>query len=906
MPIVFENILMPNASGGPNILTSVLPNGVQGTFYTFTMTASGGTLPYVWSLAGGTLDSGVTLSAAGILSGTPANAETDNIVIRVTDAHGLFITKAFSVTFTPIVNPLVINTTSPLPSGNEFNTYSTTLNASGGTPGYTWSIITGAFQTGITLNSATGVISGTPTQAGTDTVTIQVQDSVAATTSKVFSLTIAAPAPLTITTTSPLPSGTDGFPYSTTLNATGGITPYIWSILTGSLQAGLSLSSGGTISGTPSVISTVTVTIQVQDNVGTDASKTFNLTTNAQGTVATPTFSPVAGNYSSSQSVTLTCTTPTSNIYYTIDGSTPTFPITGTTVLYTSPISVSASETIKAIGVANAFINSAVGSATYTLTVSTPTFSPLAGSYPTTQTVTLSCATPSSSIYFTLDSTTPTFPITGTTTLYTGPLTVSTTETIKAIGVVSGWTNSSVGTAAYAIGAVTTTVPNLAALSATFPGPDNAGFAALNMLSKAAGFAWNDTVTGARVTKITSTTVPSPGGSWGPWYSSMGLSISLPWGTNSDQYTVGFIGVPTSDTLWLCDFGLQASATPGPYNYRAGPSVSSASGGQQAFSRLAGNPHIMYALVSGHLRLYNTATNSFLDATAGAAAAAGYSASWPVGGWPWSSSVNWLMVNAQETWATGNTGSASPVLVINLLTGATQSIAPGGVDDTYVGYGEPASDPCFSGDGSPTASYSYDLATNTRIATTPAITGANWDGSLTFHMPTLRNRWVSFGSNKGSGSMQMLSIFGDGTNNANSNVLWPKYYGQFHNSGHWWTQGTGTQYLVMSTDDADTDASWSQSEKFAITFIDPDTGASRRLGFHYSWSRNTGSGNMVAGGPSGFPGPGGASAYYSQSHTTISHDGKLVMFGSNMINQAQIQTFIMEVPLTAGVAPSFP
>jgi hypothetical protein len=87
---------------------------------------------------------------------------------------------------------------------------------------------------------------------------------------------------------------------------------------------------------------------------------------------ATPTFSPPAGSYSSTQTVSLSCSTPSSSIYFTIDGSTPTFPITGTTTLYSGPLTVSASETIKAIGVASGFSNSAVGSAAYT--IGAPTF----------------------------------------------------------------------------------------------------------------------------------------------------------------------------------------------------------------------------------------------------------------------------------------------------------------------------------------------------------------------------------------------------------------------------------------------------------------------------------------------------------------------------------------------------
>jgi hypothetical protein len=89
--------------------------------------------------------------------------------------------------------------------------------------------------------------------------------------------------------------------------------------------------------------------------------------TGGGGTVATPTFSPGAGTYSGTQTITLLCSTPSSSIYFTTDGSTPTFPITGSTALYTGVITVSASETIKAIGTASGFSNSAVGSAAYVI-----------------------------------------------------------------------------------------------------------------------------------------------------------------------------------------------------------------------------------------------------------------------------------------------------------------------------------------------------------------------------------------------------------------------------------------------------------------------------------------------------------------------------------------------------------
>lgn len=124
-------------------------------------------------------------------------------------------------------------------------------------------------------------------------------------------------------------------------------------------------------------------------------------------TTLPPTFSPGAGTYTSIQHVTLSCLTPFAVIYYTTDGSTPT---TASTI-YTGSLTVSATETIKAIAKAPGAAQSTVASALYTInltTTATPTFAPPAGTYSSAQTVAISCATPSSTIYYTTNGTTPT------------------------------------------------------------------------------------------------------------------------------------------------------------------------------------------------------------------------------------------------------------------------------------------------------------------------------------------------------------------------------------------------------------------------------------------------------------------------------------------------------------------
>jgi len=161
--------------------------------------------------------------------------------------------------------------------------------------------------------------------------------------------------------------------------------------------------------------------------------------------VATPTFNPVAGTYSSTQSVAISDATSGATIYYTTDDTTPTTSSTQ----YTVPITVSSTTTIEAIAAASGMTNSAVATATYTITtqVATPTFNPAGGTYSSTQSVAILDATGGSTIYYTTNGTTPTT----SSTQYTVPITVSSTTTIKAIAAASGMTNSTVAMATYTI-----------------------------------------------------------------------------------------------------------------------------------------------------------------------------------------------------------------------------------------------------------------------------------------------------------------------------------------------------------------------------------------------------------------------------------------------------------------------
>ena len=182
------------------------------------------------------------------------------------------------------VLPLSISGPASVPPWTVNRPYpATTIIGAGGDGNYIWSA--SGLPAGLTINAGTGVISGTPTAAGTPTATITLNDvSADPAATRQYVVTInAAP---TITTTSPLPAGTQSSAYSTTLAGSGGTTAYSWSA-TG-LPAGLALNaSTGVISGTPTTAGTSTVAVTLTDAAGATVNKNLSLTINASGPTIT-------------------------------------------------------------------------------------------------------------------------------------------------------------------------------------------------------------------------------------------------------------------------------------------------------------------------------------------------------------------------------------------------------------------------------------------------------------------------------------------------------------------------------------------------------------------------------------------------------------------------------------------
>ena len=249
-----------------------LPSGVVNTPYSAGFTASGGTGPYSFSLQSGTLPAGLTLSPGGQISGTPTAIGTSRFIVQLADSASNTVALNFSITIA--ASPLLL-TTPALSNTTQNTALSVQFSGSGGVPPYSF-VEFGTLPPGVTLSSA-GLLSGTPTQAGTYSFLVYIDDSKGASASGRYSLLVAPPG-LLITPPSPLPAGQLAVPYTTQLAATGGAgAPYIWSA-TG-LPAGLTIANNsGLIAGIPQAAGNFTIAVTILDHNGLTITQNYTLT----------------------------------------------------------------------------------------------------------------------------------------------------------------------------------------------------------------------------------------------------------------------------------------------------------------------------------------------------------------------------------------------------------------------------------------------------------------------------------------------------------------------------------------------------------------------------------------------------------------------------------------------------
>jgi hypothetical protein len=179
-----------SVAGSLTITTApTLTPAVLGASYSASLAANGGTPPYTWSITTGAVPPGITF-AAGTLTGTPSTAGTFTFTAAVKESAGVTADKAFSLTVAPGVT---MTTPATLPDAMAGTPYSFTLAAAGGQGPYSWQVSAGSLPDGLSLNGASGTISGTPGTPGTFNFTVVVTDATGLTASRVVTLVTGLP-----------------------------------------------------------------------------------------------------------------------------------------------------------------------------------------------------------------------------------------------------------------------------------------------------------------------------------------------------------------------------------------------------------------------------------------------------------------------------------------------------------------------------------------------------------------------------------------------------------------------------------------------------------------------------------------------------------------------------------------
>ncbi|WP_217486137.1 putative Ig domain-containing protein [Pseudomonas protegens] len=349
-----------------SVTPTTLPNGTQGSAYSQTLSASGGTAPYSYAITAGALPAGLTLNTStGVISGTPSASGTANLTITATDANSATGSRAYSLLINglPPVAGAVSATVAANSSANPI-----TLNLSGGAA--TSVAVSTAASHGTATASGTS-ITYTPTAgySGSDTFAYTATNANGTSSPATVTLTVSPPT-LSVTPTT-LPNGTQGSAYSQTLSASGGTAPYSYAITAGALPAGLTLNtSTGVISGTPSASGTANLTITATDANSATGARAYSLLINGLPPVAGAVSATVAANSSANPIPLNLSGGAATSVAVASAASHGTATASGTSITYTPAAGYSGSDTFTYTAT-NASGTSSP--ATVTLTVSPPT-----------------------------------------------------------------------------------------------------------------------------------------------------------------------------------------------------------------------------------------------------------------------------------------------------------------------------------------------------------------------------------------------------------------------------------------------------------------------------------------------------------------------------------------------------
>jgi len=270
VPSASERLFTITVAPGLHIEQKSLGPIVSGRPYSLQLAATGGGLQ-TWSIWAGRLPAGITLHANGLLSGTPSTVGNFTFIVQVavgerSDTHTLTLRVVEGLKIAQVTAPAA-------EVGRPFRME---LTATGGEGQGTWSLSGGTLlPSGLSLDPATGVISGEPTLAGSFPVKVSVTDRLGFADTIDVSFGVAAKLGIA---RKPLPAARVGRSYRAAVAALGGVAPRAWKILRGSLPAGIRLDKAtGVLRGTPRRAATFRVWLQVTDDLGATSTGTYIL-----------------------------------------------------------------------------------------------------------------------------------------------------------------------------------------------------------------------------------------------------------------------------------------------------------------------------------------------------------------------------------------------------------------------------------------------------------------------------------------------------------------------------------------------------------------------------------------------------------------------------------------------------
>jgi len=268
------------------IAPAALADAILKADYNASLTVTGSAAPYSWSISAGALPTGMALtsdtSSRAVISGAPAAEGLFNFTVRVADANGCAATRAYSLR---VACPTQTFSPAALGDGSVKVAYSAPVSVTPTSKPYAWTVSAGLLPDGLKLTTdATerAIIEGTPTREGSFTFTLKVADGNGCTSSRDYTVRIAAAqCPTLSLAPTTLPSATLKTAYSESVVVSGSAVPYAWSVSTGALPDGLKLTSDtgakAVVEGTPTVEGSFSFTIKVSDAAGCSTSNAYTI-----------------------------------------------------------------------------------------------------------------------------------------------------------------------------------------------------------------------------------------------------------------------------------------------------------------------------------------------------------------------------------------------------------------------------------------------------------------------------------------------------------------------------------------------------------------------------------------------------------------------------------------------------